>query len=119
MNNDIRAKIDAVLSRVLPFWVEEEEDRKEAHADLLDRLVAALAPAPDECVSLGRIKNDEEVEPGTLVRAPKGKVVYEVLETERTAFALHGRLRDTRTGKSVGWSYLDSCERVENREVSE
>ena len=63
-----------------------------------------------------RIRNDETVEPGTLVRLPRGKVVYEVIETRFLAPWLEGRLRDTRTGRSVGWRYLDTMERVEPTE---
>ena len=63
------------------------------------------------------IRNDETVEPGTLVRGHyHGKVVYKVIETRFLAPWLEGLLRDTRTGRSVGWRYLDTMERVEPTE---
>ncbi|MFL2002334.1 hypothetical protein [Microbacterium sp. A1-JK] len=55
---------------------------------------------------VAKIRNDETVEPGTLVRSAKGAIVYQVLETRKHRF-LEGRLRDTRTGRSRGWEYLD------------
>lgn len=61
-----------------------------------------------------RIRNDETVAPGTFVRGARGTVVHEVIETEvrHDAGWLMGRLRDTRTGRSVGWKYLDTMIRV-------
>lgn len=61
---------------------------------------------------MSEIKNDETVEPGTLVRSAIGWVVFEVIETKSTSNKwLMGRLRDTRTGRSVGWKYLDTMVR--------
>jgi hypothetical protein len=53
------------------------------------------------------IRNSETIEPGTLVRVAGGRIVREVLETKVRGHYLRGRLRDTRTGRSVGWEYLD------------
>ena len=57
------------------------------------------------------IRNDETVPPGTLVRGARGHVVYEVIETRLRQRWLEGRLRDTRTGRSVGWRHLDTMVR--------
>jgi len=59
-----------------------------------------------------KIRNDESVAPGTLVRGARGTVVHEVIETKMRHGWLMGRLRDTRTGRSVGWKYLDTMIRV-------
>ena len=59
------------------------------------------------------IHNNETVEPGTLVRNARGHVVREVLETAKPGAYLRGRLRDTRTGRSVGWEYLDNMVRCD------
>lgn len=63
---------------------------------------------------MNTIKNNETVEPGTLViNASRGQVVREVLETRKRTNWLEGRLRDTRTGRSVGWHYLDKMARCD------
>ena len=60
-----------------------------------------------------KISNKEIVEPGTLVRRPKGKISYEVIETRKPGSYLKGRLRDTRNNNVAGWSYLDEFVRVD------
>ncbi len=57
---------------------------------------------------MNTIRNNETVEPGTLViNATRGRVVREVIETRKRTSYLEGRLKDPRTGRSVGWHYLD------------
>lgn len=50
----------------------------------------------------------DKIKPGTKVRGGHGVVIYEVLDVEVRLNWLMGRLRDTRTGRSVGWKYLDT-----------
>ena len=54
-----------------------------------------------------QIRNSDVIAPGTrVVRAYRGTVVFEILETNMRGPYLEGRMRDTRNGRSVGWHDL-------------
>jgi hypothetical protein len=50
---------------------------------------------------------------GNLLKSKKGHIVFELLEAEHRGSWARGRLKDTRTGKSAGWKYLDQYQIVE------
>jgi|GEM_PF-6360886 len=58
------------------------------------------------------IQNSDIVPPGTRVIGRRGELVYEVIETRMDRRWLQGRLRDIRSGRSVGWQFLDSKQYV-------
>ena len=64
-----------------------------------------------------RIRNGDDIAPGTLVvRAHRGQIVFEVIETRMDSFYLKGRLRNPVSGRSVGWQYLDEFRIVDGGE---
>lgn len=64
-----------------------------------------------------RIGNGDDIAPGTrVIRAHRGQIVLEVIETRMDMAYLQGRLRNPVNGRSVGWQYLDEFRIVEGDE---